>query len=183
MPPAVLKVIRMKDVNPHEAGVRSKIAEAGSVDQDRRAFIKTAGLIGGSAAVAGVPLASYFIAPALNKGTGRWVDFGEVADIEPDSVSMLSYEFLIKDGWQVLPQRGIVWAKSEADDKLKVFSSICTHLSCNVVWDEEAKVFECPCHAGRFDATGQPVSGPPQRPLTVLDHKIEEGKLLAYLSF
>jgi Rieske Fe-S protein len=155
----------------------------GRVNPDRRAFIKTAALVGGAAVVTGVPLASYFIAPALKKGTGKWVDFGDVKDLEPGSVEMLSYEFLLKDGWLVLPQRGIVWAKIDTGDKLTVFSSTCTHLSCNVIWREEAELFECPCHAGRFDANGQPIAGPPTKPLAVLEHKVEGGKLLALLTF
>lgn len=162
---------------------QAEIIKNGTINKDRRDFLKTAVLVGGSAVVTGVPLVSYFTAPALSKGTGKWVDFGPSEDLEPGSVSMLSYEFLIKDGWLVLPQRGIVWAKTGADDKLTVFSSVCTHLSCNVIWLEETNVFECPCHAGRFDANGQPISGPPQKPLTVLEHKIEEGKLLAFLTF
>ena len=155
----------------------------GKVNSDRRAFIKTAALAGGAVIVTGVPLASYFIAPALKKGTGKWVDFGDVKDLEPGSVEMLSYEFLFKDGWLVLPQRGFVWAKIEAGDKLQVFSSTCTHLSCNVIWQEEEEVFLCPCHAGRFDASGRNIAGPPTKPLAVLEHKVEGGKLFALLTF
>lgn len=154
-----------------------------SADPERRAFIKTAVLAGGAATIVGIPLASYFIAPALNKGIGKWVDFGDVKDLETDNVTMLPYEFLVKDGWLVLPQRGIVWAKTAASDKLTIFSSTCTHLSCNVIWREEDKIFECPCHAGRFDANGQPIAGPPTKPLVVLEHKVEDGKLLAFLTF
>ncbi len=170
-------------MDQNENCIKSKIVRNGRVDQGRRSFVKTAALIGGSAVVTGVPLASYFIAPALSKGTGKWVDFGPIEDLEPGSIAMLSYEFLIKDGWLVLPQRGIVWAKTGAGDKLTVFSSICTHLSCNVIWQEEAKVFECPCHVGKFDANGQPIAGPPKKPLTVLEHKVEDGQLLALLTF
>ena len=54
---------------------------------------------------------------------------------------MLSYEFMVKDGWLVLPQRGFVWAKTEDGGKLRVFSSTCTHLACNVIWREEEEVF------------------------------------------
>jgi len=154
-----------------------------NIDTERRAFIKTAVLAGGTAVVAGIPLTSYVVAPALNKGTGKWVDFGKVDDLDPDGVAMLSYEFLVKDGWQVQPQRGIVWAKTAPGEKLTIFSSICTHLSCNVIWLEEDKVFECPCHAGRFDADGKPIAGPPTKPLTTLDHKVEDGTLMAFLSF
>lgn len=166
-----------------EACSKTKKGAQRKVNPDRRAFIKTAALAGGAAVVTGVPLASYFIAPALKKGSGKWVDFGDVKELEPDSVAMLSYEFLLKDGWLVLPQRGFVWAKIEAGDKLTVFSATCTHLSCNVIWQGEEEVFLCPCHAGRYDAKGKPIAGPPTKPLAVLEHKVEDGKLLALLTF
>jgi menaquinol-cytochrome c reductase iron-sulfur subunit len=170
-------------MSPNTAGCKPEIVKNGTINKDRRDFLKTAALVGGSAVVTGVPLVSYFTAPALSKGIGKWVEFGPLEDLELGRVSMLSYEFLIKDGWLVLPQRGIVWAKTGTGDKLTVFSSVCTHLSCNVIWQEEAKIFECPCHAGKFDANGQMIGGPPQKPLTVLEHKIEDGNLLAFLTF
>jgi Rieske Fe-S protein len=152
------------------------------VNSERRGFIKTAVLCGGFITLTGIPLASYFISPALKKGTGKWVDFGAVQDLNPGSIEMLSYEFMVKDGWQVLPQRGFIWAKTEANSQIHVFSSTCTHLACNVIWREELKIFECPCHSGRFDANGQPIAGPPTKPLSVLEHKIEEENLLVYLA-
>ena len=123
------------------------------------------------------------IAPSLKKGTGRWIDFGPVENLDPGSVEMLSYEFMVKDGWLVLPQRGFVWAKTEDGGKLRVFSSTCTHLACNVIWQEENDHFLCPCHSGRFDSDGNPAAGPPTKPLSVLDHKVEEDNLLVYLTF
>ncbi len=154
----------------------------GKVNPDRRAFIKTAAFVGMSAMVTGVPLASYVITPALEKGTGKWMEFGSVEDLEEDRVEMLSYEFMVKDGWLVLPQRGFVWVKGEAGGGLRVFSSTCTHLACNVIWRPEAKVFQCPCHSGRFDANGQPIAGPPTKPLAVLKHKVEDGNLRVHIT-
>ena len=151
---------------------------------NRRAFIKTTGLCSGAAILTGIPLATYFISPALKKGTGKWVDFGAVEDLSPapGSTEMLSYEFMVKDGWLVLPQRGFVWAKINKDRNIKIFSSTCTHLACNVIWREETNFFECPCHSGRFDTDGQPIAGPPTKPLSVLEHKIEDDNLLVYLT-
>ena len=149
---------------------------------ERRTFIKTAALCSFAITLTGIPLASYLIAPALKKGTGKWVDFGPVENFQPGNIEMLSYEFMVKDGWQVLPQRGFVWAKIKADDQIHIFSSTCTHLACNVIWRKEEKIFECPCHSGRFDADGQPIAGPPTKPLSVLKHKIEEENLLVYLT-
>ena len=46
------------------------------------------------------------------------------------------------------------------------FSQLCTHLSCPVIPDVAEKRLHCPCHNGNFDLmSGQPVSGPPRRPL------------------
>ena len=149
----------------------------------RRQFILTAGLAGGAALMTGVPLAFYVVTPALKKETGKWFDFGAAEDLEPDNFSMLSYEFMVKDGWLVLPQRGFVWAKPDAANRIKVFSSTCTHLACNVIWQEDSRTFECPCHSGRFDAAGNPVSGPPDRPLKVLESKVEEDNILVFLNF
>jgi nitrite reductase/ring-hydroxylating ferredoxin subunit len=42
----------------------------------------------------------------------------------------------------------------------------CTHLLCPVVPVFDQGRLHCPCHNGWFDlATGQPISGPPRRPL------------------
>ena len=154
-----------------------------TLHSERRAFIKTTVLGGGAAILTGIPLVSYFIAPALKKATGKWVDFGAVEDLTPGSIEMLTYEFLLKDGWLVLPQRGFVWAKITKDLDIKIFSSTCTHLACNVIWQEESNNFICPCHSGRFDSSGNPVSGPPTKPLSALEHKIEEDNLLVRLTY
>ena len=156
--------------------------KAEQISSDRRAFMKTATLCGGAAILTGIPLATYFIAPAIKKGTGKWFDFGAVEDLKPGDFEMMSYEFMVKDGWLVLPQRGFVWAKNEIDGTIKVFSSTCTHLACNVIWQEDTKTFECPCHSGRFDADGQPIAGPPTKPLIVLENKIEDDNLMVYLT-
>lgn len=147
----------------------------------RRALFKTIALAGVAGAITGIPLLSYFIAPALKKGMDKWVDFGSVDQIEPGKIEMLSYEFMVKDGWLVLPQRGFVWARFEGPGKITVFSSTCTHLACNVIWRQEKGFFECPCHSGRFDMNGKPIAGPPSRPLAVLEHKLDEGKLQVLL--
>jgi Rieske Fe-S protein len=129
-----------------------------------------------------VPPAVYFVSPSLRAGGGRWVDFGVAEDLQPDNFSMLTYEFMVKDGWLVLPQRGFVWAMSSGNEGIKVFSSTCTHLACNVIWNDARRVFECPCHSGRFDERGHPIAGPPTRPLSILEHKVQEGNLMVYMS-
>ena len=147
-------------------------------DHSRRQLVKTALFCGVAAIVSGVPLTAFVIAPALEKKARKWIDFGPVADLEKGDFSMLSYEFMVKDGWVVLPQRGFIWARRDSADKIRLFSSTCSHLACNVIWEPQTGLFECPCHSGRFNAQGIPIAGPPTRPLAVPVHKVEEDMLL-----
>ncbi len=41
----------------------------------------------------------------------------------------------------------------------------CTHLGCEVSWEEGDRRYHCPCHEGLFDEKGRVVAGPPPRPL------------------
>jgi len=51
------------------------------------------------------------------------------------------------------------------EGKMVAYSQVCTHLSCAVVYDPEEKGLFCPCHHGLFNLDGDPVAGPPTRPL------------------
>ena len=85
---------------PEKKGaVPNSIPNNGSPTEDRRGFLVTAALSGCAALLTGIPLATYVIKPTLKRGAGKWIDLGAVEDLEPDTFTMLSYEFMIKDGW------------------------------------------------------------------------------------
>lgn len=49
---------------------------------------------------------------------------------------------------------------------LLAYSQKCTHLACAVIPRPAEGVIFCPCHEGYFDLKdGEPIAGPPQRPL------------------
>ena len=65
------------------------------------------------------------------------------------------------------------------DGSFTAYSQTCTHLSCSVYYQREKNRLFCPCHEGVFDpANGQPVAGPPVRPLTRI--KIEADAVNVY---
>lgn len=67
-----------------------------------------------------------------------------------------------------------------AADQFVAFGQRCTHLSCPVIPQPEAGRFHCPCHNGSFDLrSGQPLAGPPRRPLPRIALHIRGGRIYA----
>jgi cytochrome b6-f complex iron-sulfur subunit len=64
------------------------------------------------------------------------------------------------------------------NSELVAFSAVCTHLGCTVAYFPEDEVFECPCHGGEYDIDGRVLSGPPPKPLTRLNVRVEGGKVI-----
>ena len=46
-----------------------------------------------------------------------------------------------------------------------------------VAYSQDEGDFLCPCHGGRYDATGKNVEGPPPRPLVRFPLERERGKI------
>ena len=63
------------------------------------------------------------------------------------------------------------------NDEIRAFDGTCTHLGCIVRWDSTRRGFHCPCHDGRFDDLGNPISGPVNTPLRRVEFVIEESVL------
>jgi Rieske Fe-S protein len=59
------------------------------------------------------------------------------------------------------------------------FSQKCTHLGCVVYWAPADAELECPCHEGVFDLSGEPIAGPPDRPLARIDLEVRSGVIWA----
>lgn len=63
-------------------------------------------------------------------------------------------------------------------DSWIAYDGRCTHMGCPVKPDVGSGGFLCPCHAGRFDVEGKPVSGPPGAPLARLSVATEGQSLV-----
>ncbi len=67
-----------------------------------------------------------------------------------------------------------------SSDRFVAFGQKCTHLSCSVRFRPEHGDLHCPCHEGVFDVeTGQPLAGPPRRPLSRIALRIDGEAIIA----
>jgi cytochrome b6-f complex iron-sulfur subunit len=129
----------------------------------RRDFLKiTWAALGGLAALEAGGLALAYMQPRLAEGEfGSIITAGMVDDFPPGSVTHIpngrSYLVrLVDGGFLAVYQR-------------------CTHLGCNVPWDQTANAFICPCHSSQFDTQGELLNPPAPRPLDLFSIAITDG--------
>ncbi len=146
----------------------------------RRKFLTgIIGVVAGAVAtLVGLPAVAYLISPGVKKQNEEsWLTLGPVSTLAPGVPTGFPFSRRIKDGWVESTQTGVAYAITQDGQNVKVFSNVCTHLSCRVNWNAERGGFFCPCHDGLFGVDGAVVAGPPPRPLDEFQTKIENGQI------
>lgn len=154
----------------------------------RNGFVKVITAMVGTVigAIIGIPAIGYLISPATKtQKSDSWIPLGSLENIPLGEPTLFSFTRTKVNGWEkTVNSYGVyVWRKNE--DEIKVFSNVCTHLSCRVKWEAEKQAYICPCHDGYFDIEGNVIDGPPPRPLDQYAEsegnlKIEEGTLFIH---
>ncbi len=147
---------------------------------DRRRFLETGAWTAMGAV--GITLLGtggrFIVGDALKAQAAQWVSLGAVADLAAGQVHKTTYNLRRKDAWRTVEEKGLLYVFSQDGATYTALSAICTHLGCNVHFEEETGGFRCPCHDAHFNQAGEVVSGPPRRALAQLDTKLENGELL-----
>lgn len=134
---------------------------------ERRRWLRIAGGLGLGAA-AGVLAASGCAKPAPAPAPER---------VEPVRVPLAE----LPEGQRVIVMLGRKPIELvRTGDSVRARSLWCTHMGCAVAWNEAQQRYRCRCHEGVFDADGQPLSGPPPKPLREAPYR-REGDALVLL--
>ncbi|HST90344.1 MAG TPA: ubiquinol-cytochrome c reductase iron-sulfur subunit [Ktedonobacterales bacterium] len=134
----------------------------------RRELLRFAVLASGAlfAATAGIAALGQLRPP---RTSGR-IAIARVGEIAPGGVKY--FEYTPRDEQAILLRL--------ANGQFVAYSGRCTHLSCAVYFDARQNKLLCPCHEGVFDPeTGDPIAGPPQRPLPRITLRQEGDTLVA----
>src|SRR5699024_10334888 len=63
-------------------------------------------------------------------------------------------------------------AYRDKEGKLHIVDTTCTHIGCEVGWNNAERSWDCPCHGSRFTYTGEVIEGPAEKPLQTYDYKM-----------
>ena len=134
-------------------------------------------LVGFCAAVVGLPLIGFVIAPLFRKVPEQWVTLGKVGDFQIGKTASVTVLDPSPLPWAGITAKNAVWLRRESETSFIAFSANCTHLGCPVRWMEGAELFLCPCHGGAYYKDGNVAAGPPPRPLFRYGVRIENGEV------
>jgi menaquinol-cytochrome c reductase iron-sulfur subunit len=135
----------------------------------RRTLLKWAvNLVGAVvASVVAVPSIIAALSPALRsprRGRDGWYALGPLDRFDAGEVVKATVRMSGPEPVSPMPEQAVyVWRVGSGD--VIVFSMACTDLGCPVTYDPGSEFFYCPCHGGTFRKDGEPVAGPPARPL------------------
>lgn len=146
---------------PKLRGAGSKVSK--QLEWSRRAVLRLAwvGIIAASALTI-EPLVKYLTSKE-NRLRSPLVEYNKPFNVDSD--------------WQYTA-KSRVWIKQDALGIMALVAT-CTHLGCEVNYDQEKKEWLCPCHASIYDSEGRPVSGPAPKALQrVAVERKAEGALI-----
>jgi menaquinol-cytochrome c reductase iron-sulfur subunit len=158
--------------------VPSREPEAPEVLQRRRFLSRVSvALSATAAAIVGVPVVGFLVAPLLRRAPRAWRVVGKVDDFTVGETVSVAFEDASPLPWSGVTARTAAWLRRDNGTSFTAFAVNCTHLGCPVRWVQSAELFLCPCHGGVFNRDGSVAAGPPPKPLTRYPVRVRNGQV------
>jgi len=150
-----------------------------STSSSRRGFLFKLGLALNilGAALVGVPVVGFILAPMRRLGGKSWIRIGPVLDFPSGETRLAVYENPGSTRWDGATAKTACWVRHTTGGQFQVFAVNCAHLGCPVRWFAQSRLFMCPCHGGVYYEDGSRASGPPPRGLFEYESEIRDGQL------
>ena len=85
-----------------------------------------------------------------------------------------SFSDLAHNEARVIKHSGHTIAVYKDDNgQLHALNAACTHIKCNVAWNNAEQSWDCPCHGSRFSVDGEVLTAPARKAMEVVDLKNE----------
>jgi menaquinol-cytochrome c reductase iron-sulfur subunit len=150
-----------------------------SQGSSRRGFLFKLGLalnaIG--AALVGIPIVGYLLAPARRAGAQSWIALGALGAFPEGQTRLAVYDNPFRVPWDGATAKVACWVRRVKGEQFQIFAINCAHLGCPVRWFPQSRLFMCPCHGGAYYEDGSRASGPPPRGLYEYEFQIRDGQL------
>jgi menaquinol-cytochrome c reductase iron-sulfur subunit len=148
-------------------------------EESRRNFLMKLSMgVGGIAAFAvTIPVIGALLAPLLGKEEQDWVTVGAAKDFKPGTVTLVTFQNPDPKAFAGVTGNTASWLRKDLNNQFIAFAVNCSHLGCPVRWEENAKLFMCPCHGGVYYHDGTVASGPPPRALSQYRVRVYQGNV------
>ncbi len=157
----------------------SRTTAAEPLDPGRRRLLSGLAVACGgvAAALVGVPVLGFLLAPLARKVPEVWRAVGRVEGFTPGRTVEVAFEDASPLLWAGVSARTGAWLRRNPDGSFIAFALNCTHLGCPVRWLDRARLFMCPCHGGVYYQDGTVAAGPPPAPLSRYPVRVRGGQV------
>jgi menaquinol-cytochrome c reductase iron-sulfur subunit len=129
------------------------------------------------AAIIGLPIVGFIVAPLFSRKPEEWISLGKIDAFKIGETINVVFNDPSPLPWAGITAKTAAWLRRADEKTFIAFSVNCTHLGCPVRWLGEAELFMCPCHGGVYYKDGSVAAGPPPRPLFRYEVRVENGEV------
>ena len=162
--------------DPTDASAPPEVPASPELTRRRRLLARVSVALGAaSAALLGVPIVGFVVAPLFRKVVRSWRTVGQVEDFKIGETVNVTFVDSSPLPWAGVTAKSAAWLRRASADQFVAFSVNCAHLGCPVRWMSQANLFMCPCHGGVYYADGSVAAGPPPHGLTRYPVRVSRG--------